>query len=519
MTTATKTKKSVKKKVSKDLKVGFYKQTREDGEYTLEKVCSCGYSSTAIYPSFKDVPKTHVCDDCGNVNFLEENYVYNNKRTAVPIVYDVKSSNKGFDFKKTNLSIVFDKDNKKIEVIQPNLVRRYVFDWVKGRLLVSKNGVTEYNIKSESEMGYYEREQTFNRVSAHLKKGLGHNLTIIKKLGLENSEFYRALDKKLGEASVNYYSRKSAHETGFLGILREALLNKEKYNWIQVLGSAGYKNINFQSQGNYYNEPTVDASQTKPHKILKLSKKFAGYVRQSTNFNNHDLIKLQKIMQDGRRAGALISIMDSIPDKTDFTSVINCIGDLEYLILTRQYQPARLAEYVFNEIHLYQGISSPSEGVGYLRDYANMCSKMKIPFEKYPKSLKREHDVTTINYNIYAENKKSEIFADIMSENDYLKDDKLDKDFCVVLPRDPQDLVKEGGKLNHCVGSYVGRIEDGESVIAFLRNKKDKDVPLVTLEVKDWRIKQARGKSNRALNEDERVYLSKWAEARQLYFA
>ena len=55
--------------------------------------------------------------------------------------------------------------------------------------------------------------------------------------------------------------------------------------------------------------------------------------------------------------------------------------------------------------------------------------------------------------------------------------------FETVLPTCGQDLIVEGNKMHHCVGGYVDRVARGETLIVFVRNKDDLNMPYITCQV------------------------------------
>lgn len=502
----------MKKTMTEDIKIGIY-VIRKDERHILEKTCSCGHFSEAEYLTYIDVPVIHQCDACGNKNFVSRAMVKPEKRMALPTVFDIESSNRGFDLKKTNLSIIYHEEEKEIEVIQSNLIRRYVYDWVDSVLKVYRNGELEYDTNSEKTVGTFN---TLSRVNTHLKKGLGTDTDeVIERLELEGQDFYKHLNRIDGD-NQNYYSyKKPAH--GFIGLLDRTLKNKERYNWVQILTSAGYHGLGNSGRSRSISN-IVDMTATKPHKILCVSKKIASYIKESDEIDYYMIQNIQEAYNSPSKHKVLLNILDVLEDKGKIGDVASDIVDFEFLTTVAKYEPRRLVEYIFNEIHLYQGISNSRTGLTLLKDYITMCKEMEVPYEKYPKSLKREHDVTVINYQIFNQKKTSQDFEDIMMKNDYLTDEKLDKEYCIILPESSKDLVVEGGKLNHCVGSYTKKVEKGETIIAFLRKKKDMFKPLVTLEIRGWRVNQARGSSNRSVTKEEKDYITKWAESRQLQY-
>ena len=59
------------------------------------------------------------------------------------------------------------------------------------------------------------------------------------------------------------------------------------------------------------------------------------------------------------------------------------------------------------------------------------------------------------------------------------------------------DLIKEGTILNHCVGSYMESVSNGNEYILFLRKKSNPDIPYFTINITpEKRIRQIHGKNN-----------------------
>lgn len=56
-------------------------------------------------------------------------------------------------------------------------------------------------------------------------------------------------------------------------------------------------------------------------------------------------------------------------------------------------------------------------------------------------------------------------------------------DFTIVIPVCGQDIVTEGDRMHHCVGSYVNRVVDGDCYICFIRRKSDPTTPYITCQV------------------------------------
>ena len=68
--------------------------------------------------------------------------------------------------------------------------------------------------------------------------------------------------------------------------------------------------------------------------------------------------------------------------------------------------------------------------------------------------------------------------------------------FRIVIPTCPDDIIREGEKLRHCVGSYSDRHFSGKLTILFIRKITNPDKPYVTMEVRGKRIVQVHGYRN-----------------------
>ena len=70
-----------------------------------------------------------------------------------------------------------------------------------------------------------------------------------------------------------------------------------------------------------------------------------------------------------------------------------------------------------------------------------------------------------------------------------------DGSYMIVLPKNAEDIVKEGKILHHCVGhgGYIEQMAEGETRILFLRRVKEPDKPLITIEERDGVIRQCFG--------------------------
>lgn len=136
------------------------------------------------------------------------------------------------------------------------------------------------------------------------------------------------------------------------------------------------------------------------------------------------------------------------------------------------------------------------------RDYVNMKRIVMEdePFDLFPsRSLRMAHDIAQRQSNAVKEKVDTDRFNDTMERWRKLGLERSSQNYIISLPKQPQDIVKEGVALNHCVGSYVNRAANGNTIILFLRKKSSPDTPFVTLEINPTQntLVQAEGRNRR----------------------
>ncbi|AXQ67720.1 hypothetical protein KIOSHI_43 [Bacillus phage Kioshi] len=175
----------------------------------------------------------------------------------------------------------------------------------------------------------------------------------------------------------------------------------------------------------------------------------------------------------------------------------------------------KMIEYLLFECYFSQGLDFMAAFREY-KDYYKMCMDLEYErFDKYPKYLRTQHDIVSRNYNSAVDAITAKQFREQMDKHQDLASDRL-KGYKIVIPKEPKELVTEGNSLQHCVASYVTRIAEGRSAVVFLRQKDELETPLVTVEIRDKKIVQARGFANRKPDGDEREALRMFAKRHEL---
>lgn len=186
--------------------------------------------------------------------------------------------------------------------------------------------------------------------------------------------------------------------------------------------------------------------------------------------------------------------------------------------LTRAEQ-LRLIAYLTHDVDVYQGISNATRAWSILKDYRKMCMDMDITPELCPKSLKLQHDMASRNYKLCVGEEDRAEFIERVKEPTYQKLawTSSDGQWAVLVPTEPQDIILEGQKQSHCVGSYVSYVIEGKYRICFLRRTENLSHPVLTLTVdKEDCCLYYKGFDNRPATMKERAALNEWAKVKHL---
>lgn len=182
------------------------------------------------------------------------------------------------------------------------------------------------------------------------------------------------------------------------------------------------------------------------------------------------------------------------------------------VIFPKYYKFGKWCQYIIEEC-INQGYFSVKNFATDLRDYIKQCEDLRVNPTLFSSYLKQTHDIMSRNHKIKLDEIQNEQFK---VRYEKVKNVELEGGYTVVAPKEANDLQKEGDELNHCVASYIKRVIDDKCRIFFLRKTAELAKSLVTFEVANNAIVQARGAHNRAITEIERNALNKYAAKAKL---
>lgn len=107
-------------------------------------------------------------------------------------------------------------------------------------------------------------------------------------------------------------------------------------------------------------------------------------------------------------------------------------------------------------------------------------------------TMQELHDKYQLIYKAITDAKIEQEYQEVISQLNVQEYDN--GEFSITIPKTTKDIINEGKALHHCVGVYVDKVVRREDMIYFLR--KDKNIPYVTIEVKDKKVTQVEGDMN-----------------------
>lgn len=204
----------------------------------------------------------------------------------------------------------------------------------------------------------------------------------------------------------------------------------------------------------------------------------------------------------------------------DVYDALKDIGDINLVsIVSREYNIpfSKIIEYL-NSCYNNQCIQK-TEALRIWADYLRMAKDMTYRLDnkntKFPQSLKKEHDRAVFSYRVVQDEINKKRFIEQAKINE--KYEYSFGNLFVKIPKTPEEIIEEGTNQKHCVASYVNRVREGDTVVAFIRKKEFPNESYFTIEIRDETIIQVKGYTNCAPTDKTLLeFIDKYAKARNL---
>lgn len=175
------------------------------------------------------------------------------------------------------------------------------------------------------------------------------------------------------------------------------------------------------------------------------------------------------------------------------------------LINKYNYNAKSLLLY-FDHLKTFEAIDNMGYLIQEFYDYVNMMSTISKKYDKYPRHFLTTHKIACRNYN-----RLKQEFSEVLFKQRINKEYECSyKNYIFVYPKCTQDIKDEATSMNNCVASYIDRVIDGKCDILFLRKKDSPDKSLVTIEVINNKIVQARRRFNDPVTYEDQEAIDYW---------
>lgn len=196
-----------------------------------------------------------------------------------------------------------------------------------------------------------------------------------------------------------------------------------------------------------------------------------------------------------------------------------CGGLYKKASITKVYNYIKKIHLLYKQ-EIDEEISISSVWNDYI-DYLEGLEKLDYDIDNvmFPRNFIEAHDKVSEALEDFDEDKakeerdkKNDIIKKLSIENRYLE--FKDDNYIIITPKSTKDIKREGRILRHCVATYIDNIAEKKTYVMFVRRKEYPNRPFYTVEIKDNEIKQVRGFRNKNANEDIKVFIEKFKEAK-----
>ena len=220
-----------------------------------------------------------------------------------------------------------------------------------------------------------------------------------------------------------------------------------------------------------------------PREILELSNKemteVINYVR-TYNDRGNTIINLSTVLNTIEYR----KIAEQLGSNVPMEFIREHTNDIEEIIKS-PYKDVMWYYYYNQKLYMLRnGVSNQFAshyGSLYINMYIEYCKAIgKAPIKT--NNFMREFLETQNSYDLWLQLEKDTRFA---SHYDRYRNNLTFEygNYTVVLPTKGQDLVKEGSEMHHCVGGYVDRVANGETLIVFIRHKDNPNKCYITAQI------------------------------------
>lgn len=389
--------------------------------------------------------------------------------------------------------------------------------WDRAYVYLNTGIEVAYEQSSPGEIVKISKNHAFSdiyqtRKSSHIRELLlleaQNGPTVLNRTGLRNYiESIQAIREDSREKWMNFEDLTSIYRYERF---------RQDYPCVEQLAKCGYtvlvQKLLKTTRGNY-NETLasilLDKHGTNPSRILQYPKAVLKRLKKLEVFDSLDIARA--FLRLHQRQPLELNFLESLGEEITPIKVTYSVELFEDL-QSFGYRYSELIDYA-NRAWLGQ-VLNPTETWTLLRDYVRMAKLMEVQYERFPRYLKVTHDLMQRNFK-YQENKLiQKQFEENAKKYEHLCYAPQNESYFITIPQKPDDLVKEGHELSHCVASYIRQVSEGRTMILFLREKENPSKPYITIEWRDNRVAQVKGYGNSLLEQypKAQTFFTKWTK-------
>lgn len=335
------------------------------------------------------------------------------------------------------------------------------------------------------------------------------------------------MDSEYKYCALNIFQeRAGCKETPIWEYMKEYPSNR----FLEMFIKAGLTNLTREVVNNGFYR--INSKGKTPEEILKLPRNYIPILRE-INGTYSELTELRQCAKDGvvpkakdieeydfrfRDSGSLIHEVNGHTTIQKFIRYMDKQVEIETdrpqsQICRLGYIPHKKLTKTEKKQELYRNMAK--DWMDYLKWCRDLKYDMNDPYVFLPPDLRKAHDRVFEEYRIYKDKMKNRRKQKIMREaGKVLEAAKYmpavgmkAKGLFILCPNNAEEIKAEGRSLHHCVGSYVERVAKGETMILFIRKEKEPDTPFYTLEYRDGKVAQCRGKNNCSMTDEVKAFV------------
>ena len=307
--------------------------------------------------------------------------------------------------------------------------------------------------------------------------------------GITTDELIECCDDKQYAKFLRFIQKSEWHPIYNIGTLLDRV---PKYKKFEQIYSAGIEDIVVDGYRFIYSINEI------PKSLMKLCKKYPIKL-------SNDTVRYYKENPDAHYIAFALNYISLT--NTDICNVWNSyvyeydVGKMSYFnILINEYKYNAKDLYLYlDRIKTFEAIENMNFLIKELYDYAKMMHQLSPKYDKYPRNFLTTHTIASRNYNRMKKEFSEELFKKRINK----QYECSFGDYIFVYPKSTQEIKDEATQQSNCVASYIDDVIEGKCHILFLRKKSNPTKSLVTIEVKNNKIIQARRRFNDPVTEED----------------